>query len=201
MAQALDSQEQHSESTHWRAENLGADSQHNVKFSYGTPDPTQAVAEYRWYLAKGRKQWASGLILDDELATKLNNFTDDQLKKWITNFKNPEARQCAKFKVPILDGVLSNIEAGFSTDEIEILSKVRWQLTMAEKEIDTMDQFLTMTFTITDEGNHNLAVANRRAAEDGLRKRVGFAISEVRAALSKLDECTGATGGRICVRS
>ena len=49
-----------------------------------------------------------------------------------------------------------------------------------------MDQFLPMTFAIKDEGNYKLAVANRSAAEDGLRLRLGFALSEVREALSKL---------------
>jgi len=58
---------------------------------------------------------------------------------------------------------------------------------MAEREIDTMDQFLTMTYTIADQRRHDLAVATRNAAENSLRERLGFALVDLRAALSKLN--------------
>jgi hypothetical protein len=158
-----------------------------IRLSHGIPNPIRAIAEFRWYIKEGYKQWDLGLNFSDQYRAELLKLSDEELKTVVASYlTRPGTPQTAKFRVPILDGVLSKAEVGFTMEEIHALSNLRWQITSTEKEIDNMDQYLLMSFTITDAENHKKVVENRKAAEAGLRQRLGYALDAIRETLTKL---------------
>jgi hypothetical protein len=163
-----------------------------IQFFEGLPVSGRVVKEFRWFLDTGRKRFKGGMLLDDAMAGTLEKFTDDELKQLMSLKQHPLLHQTVKFPIPILQGVLSTLAPGFSTEEIASLSQLRWQLALLEKEIDMMDHFTDLSFTIPQgEQAHAIVVANRQLVEDGLRKRVESVLDDLRLTLPLFDQKSG----------
>jgi len=158
-----------------------------IRFSYGVGEPDQAVAELRWYLKEGRARWKFS-SLPEEFSENLANKTDEELKNLLKRMKPVAQRQPVDVELPILDSILSAQASGFSIQEVELLSDLRWQIALLAREARMMDEFLMLTFTVTDPTNHEIVVQNRQRAEEGYRTRVGYTLKHLRETIKEINK-------------
>ncbi len=156
-----------------------------ITFSYGIADPSRAVAEMRWYHTEGRKR-RTHLNLPEELSQKMVKQTDEELGAFLKAQKLPYGKRPVNTPFPILEGILSAQGVGLSEDDLQMLSDLQRQGHFLARQVQLIDEYARMTFTVTDDRNHKIVVENHENYVNVYRERVEYALDDLRMTLEKL---------------
>jgi len=143
--------------------------------------------EIRWFVDTGRRRAQMvGLAIGVEAEGVPERFaalSDDEI---VTTFARLQSRETVgtKLILPVVDAALAGRTAGFTSDEIQTLSTVRWQLHLLEQDADWTAEFLRLTFTVAGEENHEIVVENSNRRRRAYAHRAGTLIRCVRTALA-----------------
>lgn len=88
--------------------------------------------------------------------------------------------------MPVLESALAGHTSGFNARQIQALGMVRWQAYLLEQDAESMKEFFRLTFTVTDESNHQIVVANHEQRTMGYALRARTVLRAVRAALQQI---------------
>lgn len=156
-----------------------------------TPEEVASTArELRWFVEAGQRSadevGLGGDRVPPENLKQIMAYTDDQI---VAAFARPPAAREAvgtKLMLPIVDAALAGRTAGFSANEIQGISTVRWQLHLLEQDAEWTAEFLRLTYTVADEENHALIVANHENRLRSYARRATLVLGCVRTAISAL---------------
>lgn len=178
-------------------------------FTATTPQEIKACAdEIRWFRRVGQTRAAqvgisSPLGTDDTLKS-FDAMSDEELVALMVSI-TPKETLGTKLLFPVVDAVLAGKTAGFTGNQIQSLSTVRWQAHLLEQDADWMKEFFGLTFT-TEGDNHDIVIENLDNRVRAYAFRAGVLLGCVRMALSNLQARTPrrptsrSTRGRSLVR-
>jgi hypothetical protein len=120
-------------------------------FTATTPQEIEACAdEIRWFRRVGQTRAAQvGITSPIGASTTLSQFdtmSDQQLVALMVSI-TPQETIGTKLLLPVIDAVLAGRTAGFTGNQIQSLSTVRWQAHLLEQDADWMGEFLRLTFS------------------------------------------------------
>ncbi len=133
-------------------------------FTAKTPQEIKACAdEIRWFRQVGESR-ATQIGISSPVGTsttlaKFDALTDEKLVAMMVSI-TPQEKLGRRLILPVIDAVLAGRTAGFTGNQIQSLSTVRWQAYLLEQDADWMDEFLRLTFSVEDEENHATVVTN-----------------------------------------
>lgn len=159
------------------------------RYAYLAQSPAEiqrAASEIRRFLAVGReRRQAIGFGELPEPPAGFDSLSDEQV---VTGFggRPQSARMGTKVIFPVIDSVLAGRTSGFTSAQIQALSSVRSQAVLLEQNAGWMAEFLHLTFTVTDEGNHEIVTANFDTQTRGYAQRANILLRCVRTALGAL---------------
>ena len=155
-----------------------------------TPADVGSVAkEIRWFMGVGRARAQSFGVLENDLpeqvVRRLPTYSDEQLIGALKLLGRKETVGTT-FPLPVIDSVLAGRTSGFTGDQIQALSAVRWQAHLLEQDAKWMAEFLRLTLTLTDPTNYDIAVKNHEQRTRSYALRVSVTLRCVRTALAAL---------------
>lgn len=156
-----------------------------ISFSYGIADPSRAVAEMRWYYTEGLKRGVHP-NLPEELSQKMVKQTDEELGAFLKAQKLPYGKRPVNTPFPVLEGILSAQGVGLSEDDLQMLSDLHREGHFLTRQIQLIDEYARMIFTVTDPRDHKIVVERHENYVDFYRERVEFALDDLRLTLQKL---------------
>jgi len=138
--------------------------------------------EIRWSQGVGRKRMEIlGIVAARQDASpQLASLSDRQL---VTLFSDINETVGTKLYLPILDRALGAQTFGFSAEQIQVLSMVRWQIFLLAQEADSMQELLRLSFTITDENNHQIVIKNHDQRSLAYARRAQTVLRAIRRAI------------------
>jgi hypothetical protein len=156
-----------------------------------TPEEVASTAkELRWFVEadrqRGEEVGLGGNEVPPEFPERIMAYSDDQI---VAAFARPQGRRetvGTKLILPIVEAALAGRTAGFSSDEIQTISTVRWQLHLLEQDADWTAEFFRLTFTVADEENHALIRANHENRVRSYARRAGVVLRCVRTTIVAL---------------
>jgi hypothetical protein len=160
-----------------------------------TPAAIQQLAtEWRWLTLGGGRQRMQALSesalpeYPPGFVERVSDLSDQQLVALLAASRvNVEhARLGPKVILPIVDAALAGRTSGFTSREIQALSSVRWHEHGLAEGSRWAEEFLRMTFTITDDAKHAGATQNLESRTKDYAQRAGSMLAAVRSALQIL---------------
>jgi hypothetical protein len=146
------------------------------------------VKEYRWFFKEGIER----NVLDEipaqilERRERLADYSDQQITTLLRFFRREN--RAIELPLTITNSVLATpTSAKLSAEEIKKLVDVRWQSAMLASEGRSMNDLLSLTFTLSDEVNHQIVVQNHKSALHMYGRRANYVLKYVRAALNELE--------------
>ena len=145
-------------------------------------DVAFVASEIRWYTDVGRQRFEGLGILSDlpPGLPEIRSLSDNQL---ISLFSSIKETIGGKIIMPIVEHALAGQTLGFRASQIRALSMVRWQTYLLEQEAESMKELYRLTFTVTDEQNHETVVANHVNRTESYAHRARTLLRAIRAAL------------------
>jgi hypothetical protein len=147
------------------------------------------VREFRWFLKEGFQrntlmELPPGTLEDRD---KTLGLPDEKIATLVGFFKHES--QAAELPVTITTSILAApTSAKLSAEEIKKLIDVRWQVSMLATEARNVNEFLRLTFTISDEVNHEIVKINHAGSLRMYGRRANYLLNYVRAALTELNK-------------
>jgi hypothetical protein len=164
-----------------------------LKFSYGTPNVARAVVEMRWLVEVGAKRgkYAGVPEPDEEQRNLMQQFAGrsvDEIAAIIRALPPMQENRAFELHLPVVTAVLAAPGSGFNGDEIQALSAVAWQAYLLSEEARWMEEFVRLSYTVSDPGNHQVIAENHARCKVGYRQRAEMALDVVRVALRALTD-------------
>ena len=145
-------------------------------------DVSFVANEIRWFQAVGRHRMQDTGILSDlpPLSQALDSLSDNQLVQLFSSIKETIG---TKIIMPVVENALAGHTSGFNARQIQALGMVRWQAYLLEQEAESMKEFFRLTFTVTDQANHQIVVENHNQRTEAYARRARTLLGTIRAAL------------------
>ena len=136
----------------------------------------------RWYQDVGRQRFRDLGILSGlpPNPREFKSLSDNQLIKLFSSVRETIG---TKIIMPIVESALAGQTVGFAASQIQALSMVRWQTYLLEQDAESMKEMFQLTFTVTDENNHDIVVANHDQRTASYARRARTLLRAIRAAL------------------
>jgi len=147
----------------------------------------QGIREFRWFLKEGVARNMFEELLPEQLESreKVFGYPDEEIAKLVSFFRHE--KQAAEMPLSIINSVLAApTSARLSADEIKRLIDVRWQSSMLATETRALNEFFHLTFTVSDEVNHNIVKQNHASSLRMYGRRASYMLDRVRAALNEI---------------
>lgn len=130
-----------------------------ARFCQSKKDVAFVAREIRWFHEVGRQRMEAVGILADlpDVSSELKSLSDDQL---VALFSSTKETVGTKLIMPVLDRALAGQTFGFRANQIQALSMVRWQIYLLAQDAESMHEMLRLSFTVTDEKNHEIVLEN-----------------------------------------
>lgn len=157
-----------------------------AQFAVGSGDKATAVRELRWQLEHARGFSKLGEMPED-LVEKVKGAKDDdlfqvaQLRGW--KIRNVEVA----IPLTVVDAVLSSPVAGLSPESLLQLTRLKWQAYLLAHQARGMEEYMRLSFTVTDPNLHTTVLQNHEGAKEWYAKRASFMLEAIRQALAILD--------------
>jgi hypothetical protein len=148
---------------------------------------SRGIQEFRWFLREGAGRNMLDEIPPELIASRdtVLSYPDEEITKLVKIFRHES--QATELPATVINSVLgAPTSAELSAEEIKRLLQVKWQLAMLATEARNMTEFLRLTFSVTDEANHNIVKANHASSLRMYGKRAAHLLDYVRAALKEL---------------
>lgn len=136
-----------------------------TRFAVGVGDMQTAVKELRWLMKEGwSKERLSDLTpeMQANWVSKSDNELADLLRR--TGWKQRSVE--VPIPLPLVEAVLSSPLADLSPEEMENLTRLKWQSHLLDNQAHWMEQWTALMFTVEDEENHSIIVKNHEGAKE-----------------------------------
>ena len=158
------------------------------KYAHRAQKPAEVALvanEIRWFVNVGRERMADVGVLSDLPPTPAD-FAHLDDATLVAVFAQVAAQETVGNKIilPVVEAALGGRTSGFNARQIQALSTIRWQAYLLDQDAEWMGEFLRLTFTVTDEGNHALVVANHEQRTDSYARRARTLLRSIRAGLA-----------------
>jgi hypothetical protein len=159
------------------------------KYAYLAETPAQVArvaAELRWFIRVGETRApGTGVTLGDAAPGMVDRFSELPDAVMVSMWATHSAQETVggKYLLPVLGSTLAGRLEGLTTEQIQALSELGSQMHMLSQEADYTMELWRQTFTITDERNHAITLANHRRRAQAYARRAAVALDCTRAAL------------------
>ncbi len=153
-----------------------------ARFCQNEKDVAFVAREIRWFHEIGRQRLkVIGIVSDlPSVSSELKSLSDDQL---VGLFSSTKETVGTKLIMPVLDRALAGQTFDFRTNQIQALSTVRWQIYLLEQDAESMHEMFRLSFTVTDESNHEIVLENHNQRSVAYAQRVQTLLRAIRATL------------------
>ena len=143
------------------------------------------ASEIRWFRHVGRQRMQDLGIISDfpPIPPEFKSLSDNKLIELFSSIRETIG---TKIIMPVVESALTGQMLGFGASQIQVLSMVRWQTYLLEQDAELMKEMFRLTFTVTDEKNHDIVVANHDQRTASYARRAQTLLRAIRAALQKM---------------
>jgi hypothetical protein len=162
-----------------------------IKCAYHSDIVDRGVKEFRWAFKEGFARVKLGDFKPEEIQIMQNEAThsDEQIAAIFNSGLIRHESQALELPTTVIDAVAgAPTSAKLSSIEIKRLLDVKWQVQMLNAEARNMTDSLRLTFTVTDEQNHQIVKLNHSASLRSYGRRAAHALDFARSALSELGQ-------------
>lgn len=145
------------------------------------------VKEFRWSL----KESFDRHVLEEMPAEqrqsreKMLALSDEELVPYIKLFHQENA--AVALPITVISSVLAApISGNLSSAEITKLIDIQWQSTMLARQAENMNECLRLSFTVTEEPNHDIIKQNHLSALRWYGLRARYMLAYVRTAMNEI---------------
>jgi hypothetical protein len=119
---------------------------------------------------------------------KAGPLSDEQIAAILKSGHFKQENQALELPLSVVNAVIgAPISAKLKPNEISSLIQVKWQAYMLANEARLVNEFIRLTFTVSDDDNHRTIVANHQAGIRMYGRRAAYLLDQVRAALKELE--------------